>query len=95
MITWIKNNFPGTFNWISDFFAAMSAKRKGHSLTKWLAVGCFFLLAYITVKHTDNNNLTTVSGVLVGLITTLTITKAVSTHQEIKLDKLPDSNQIG
>lgn len=92
----IKKYFPGTWQWLADFFAAMNTRRTGHSLTKWLAVGFFGLAVKVTLWHTDKENLVSVLTILTGTIVTLAVTKAVSTHQEMKLTKdvtpTPDNN---
>ena len=58
-------------NFVSNFIAAMDNTALGHSLKKWLAVGTFWLLTYVTAKFTNKDNLAVVLGILSGLITAL------------------------
>lgn len=87
MITYIKKTFPGTWKFLADFFEALTNKKSGHSLRKWLAVGFFWLTADVTIRYTNESNLAMVLGILTGMITALVITYTVGNHQDQKLNK--------
>ena len=42
---------------IKSFFKSMENSPEGHSLRKWLAVGCFWLIAAVTIMNTTSENL--------------------------------------
>ena len=90
MIKWFKSTFPDTTEFIRNFFKTMNNKAEGHSLRKWISVGCFWILAKICVMYTDNTNVVSVATVISSLITALIITNTVGNYQEKKLDKLPN-----
>lgn len=88
IVQWFKRTFPDTVEFIRNFFKTMNNKPEGHSIRKWLSVGCFWILAEICIKYTDANTIVAVAGVLSALITTLVITHTVGNYQDKKLDKL-------
>lgn len=47
-----------------DFLLAMHNNALGHSLRKWMAVGCFWLIAVVVYMHTTSENLEWVLGIL-------------------------------
>lgn len=83
-----KNNLPGTYNFISDFFEAMNNKATGHSLRKWLAVGFFWLMAEVILRYANEENVIAVLGVLAGMITALIITYTAGNIAQQKVDKV-------
>lgn len=56
---------------VTNFLGALDNTVFGHSLKKWLAVGVFWVLTFITIKFTNKDNLAVVLGILSGLITAL------------------------
>lgn len=87
---WLSRNFPGTYEFIKNFFEALNNKPGGHSLRKWMAIGFFWLTCTLSIRYTDSNNLVTVIGILCGMITSLIITYSVSNYHEKKLTNTPN-----
>lgn len=77
---------PGTFKFFSDFFEAMTNKKSGHSLRKWLAVGFYWIMFVLSMRYTNHENLVPVLGVHAGMITALVITYTAGNVQEKKID---------
>lgn len=94
MREWMKKNMPGTWKFFSDFFNGLNNKPGGHSLRKLLAVGFFWLTSFLCIEYTNSENLSTVIGILCGMITSLIITYSVSNLKEMKIkkDEDPDPN---
>lgn len=69
-----------------DFLDAMSNKEGGQSLRKWLSVGSFWVMAFISVKFTTEKELVLVLGVWAGLITALVITYTTGNVKEKKIN---------
>jgi hypothetical protein len=89
MRKWMKENMPGTWKFFEDFFNGLNNKPGGHSLRKLLAVGFFWLTAALCLKYTDSSNLSTVVGILCGMITSLIITYSVSNIKQMKIKQEP------
>jgi len=70
-----------------DFLKAMTNDGEGHSLRKWLSVGCFWAMFLASYKYTDKDNLVLVLGVWSALITALVITYTAGNISEKKIDK--------
>lgn len=49
---------------IQSFFKSMENSPEGHSLRKWLSVGCFWLIVFLTVRNTTSENLEWVLWIL-------------------------------
>lgn len=54
----------GIKEFIIDFFKTMNNSPEGHSLRKWLAVGCFWIISVVVYMHTTSENLEWVLGIL-------------------------------
>lgn len=78
-----------------DFLKAMTNDGSGHSLRKWLAVGCFWVLAKVCISYTNKDNLVLVITCLSSLITALVITYTVGNVSEKKIDKKDGDNTTG
>lgn len=94
MSKWIKNNIPGTYNFFVDFFEAMNNKSTGHSLRKWLSVGFFWIIAEISFKFTNPDNLISVLTILAGMVTALTVTYTVGNTVQHKINKKSKEPEI-
>lgn len=81
----IRQYFPKTFDFFSDFFEAMNNKPTGHSLRKWLAVGFYWIMFKISLDFTTAENIVLVLGVHGGMVTTLIITYTVGNNADQKL----------
>lgn len=77
---------PGTFKFFSDFFEAMTNKKSGHSLRKWLAVGYYWIMWVLSVRYTTPENLSAVLTINAGMVTALVITYTAGNIQEKKID---------
>ncbi len=84
----LKKYTPGTFKFFADFFEAMTAKKSGHSLRKWLAVGFYWIMFILSIKYTTSENLTAVLAIHAGMITALVITYTAGNIQERKIDNI-------
>lgn len=82
----LKELMPGTFNFFGDFFEAMNNKKSGHSLRKWLAVGFYWLMFFLSLKFTTEDNLTAVLAIHAGMITALIITYTAGNIKEMKIN---------
>lgn len=74
---------------IKDFLLAMSNNPDGQSLRKWLAVGCFWIMAMVVIRYTDKDNLISVITILSSLITALVITYTTGNVMEKKINNQP------
>ena len=92
MKNWFKDNMPGVYKFFVDFFDAMNNKKSGHSLRKWLAVGCIWIMAVVTFEFTTEDNLIAVLTIYSSLITALVITYTAGNISQQKIDKEADSN---
>jgi len=90
IFNWLKEKFPGTFTFFTDFLKALDNRSGGMSLRKLLAVGFFWLTVKVTVQYTDKDNLVVVLGILTGMITALVITYSVANIKEKEIDKPKD-----
>lgn len=88
MRDFLNKFFPGTFNFISNFFEALSNNKSGHSLRKWLAVGFWWIMFILSMKYTTTENLIPVLTIHSGMITALIITYTAGNIQEKKIDNL-------
>lgn len=77
---------PGTYKFFCDFFEALTNKKSGHSLRKWLAVGYFWVMAELSVRYTTPENLSAVLTINAGMVTALVITYTAGNIQEKKID---------
>lgn len=77
---------PGTFKFFSDFFEAMTNKKSGHSLRKWLAVGYYWITWILSIRYTTPENLSAVLTINAGMVTALVITYTAGNIQEKKID---------
>lgn len=77
---------PGTYKFFSDFFEAMTNKKSGHSLRKWLAVGYYWIMFKLSMQYTSAENLSAVLTIHAGMVTALVITYTAGNIQEKKLD---------
>lgn len=87
----IKKYAPGLWNFLKGFFDAMTNRKEGQSLRKWLAVGFFWLVSVMCIRFTDSTNVVSIVTILCSMITSLVITYTVGNFKEQKLDKQPDA----
>lgn len=87
---WFKKYLPETFEFFRGFFLAMNNNPVGQSLKKWLAVGFFWLTAYVVYNKTTPENATAVLTILTSMITALVITNSVSNHKKRTVASAPN-----
>ena len=74
-----------------DFFGALDNLPGGHSLKKWLAVGMYWLVWYVTMTFTNEHNVIEVMLIHSG---NMLILAGVYTYSNLKKEKEKLSDQL-